>query len=58
MPSFDYEPNLNPETTYEEITSADMDTAQERVGQVSEANYKKIDVICPNCAHQFTFAGH
>ena len=55
--SFNFEPNLNPETTYEEVTSVDMDSAAERVGNVGESSAKKIQVMCPNCAHEFEFAG-
>ena len=55
--SFDFEPNLNPETTYEEITSVDVDKAAERVGNVGESSAKKTNVICPECGHDFDFYG-
>ena len=55
--SFDYEPNLNPEMQYSDITSDDMREASERVGKVSESSVTKTDVICPECGHEFKFFG-
>lgn len=55
--SFSYEPNLQPMTSYQDITANDIDSAAERVGTITPSTQKVTDVICPHCGEEFEFSG-
>tara|TARA_R110000772_G_scaffold31685_1_gene77940 strand:+ start:246 stop:860 length:615 start_codon:yes stop_codon:yes gene_type:complete len=60
--SLDFEPNINPTTSYDDISSGDMSKAQDKMS----ANMNKLtgdrsaqgtEVVCPYCSEGFIFDG-
>ena len=52
IPSTEFNPNLTPSFNTEEVTAEDISKASDEMG-VGDAIAKTIEVICPNCAHEF-----
>ena len=55
-------PDLNPTVNYSDVTSGDIDTARNQANtSMRDAQEKQsregIEVICPNCAHEFRVTG-
>jgi hypothetical protein len=51
--NFDFQPNLNPTSEYNPITSADMLRASNGLNDVIDDVRKEQEVICPHCASIF-----
>lgn len=54
---FSYEPNLQPMTSYQDITATDINSAAEEVGTIKPSTQRATDVICPHCGGEFEFSG-
>ena len=52
-----FAPNLNPETHFAEITSQDIESASETVGQIAPSGTKVVELTCPHCGKDFEFSG-
>lgn len=52
FPASDYNPNLTPTFNDSEVTAEDIEKQKNKMG-MGDAIASKIDVICPECGHEF-----
>lgn len=52
FPASDYNPNLTPSFSDSDVTAEDMEKQQYKMS-MGDAIASKIDVICPDCGHEF-----
>ena len=62
LSALNFEPSLNPDIEYSEITESNISSASDAMGrQIQNIGADKeeqgVKVMCPNCAHEFTFTG-
>ena len=51
--NIDFEPSLNPDTKYSEITQKEIEEEAKRLAVEMIRESKNVDVICPECGHEF-----
>ena len=49
----DYEPTLDPETSYEDITAEEIQAKAKELANQMVKEMKNQDVMCPECGHEF-----
>lgn len=50
----DFEPNLNPETSNSQVSSDEIERkAKEMAQKYIDMHKQNLEVICPECAHEF-----
>jgi ParB-like chromosome segregation protein Spo0J len=52
LPSTSFEPNLEPDFNHKSVTEDDINKTSENMG-INEGIAKTIEVICPDCGHEF-----
>jgi len=60
---FSFQPNLSPTANLTEVTGADIENATKSIyeqfmGAGQEAKTGEVDVICPECGHDFKVSGY
>tara|TARA_B100000519_G_scaffold200112_1_gene212616 strand:- start:5464 stop:6045 length:582 start_codon:yes stop_codon:yes gene_type:complete len=58
----DFEPNLEPVTSFSDVTDKDMESASNKIdnqiqGIQTDSSLSGVEVMCPYCAETFTFSG-
>ena len=57
LSAMSFEPSLNPMTAYDDVTTDDMTTAAQTIGEIPAHGAKVSDVMCPHCGAEFQVSG-